>query len=147
MEQSRACVAALALGSRAAGVYPRRLPHVRVLAFDYDVEPLMQELEQGRVPVDVEPRPSHMLMVVDNSGKVQQFAANLPTAAFVSAATGEESFAEVLAWLAQVFHQEEAGAFQVLVASCVELCMTLLEQGVIVLSECPVSRDAAVALH
>jgi hypothetical protein len=65
----------------------------------------------------------------------------------VSAATGARSFAEVLAWLAEVFQQEPAEAFQALVASCVELCTSLVEQGVIVLSDHPVGRDTERMVH
>lgn len=137
----------LALGSGAASVYPRQLPHSRVLAFDHDIEAIVHELDQGQTPAQVEPQPSHMLMIVDPSGMVQQFAANLPTVAFVTAATGDKSFAELLTWLAQVFGQEQGEAFQALTAACVELCTSLIDQGVIALFERPIDRRTAVGLH
>ncbi|EYF00495.1 Hypothetical protein CAP_0529 [Chondromyces apiculatus DSM 436] len=146
-ERCPALLEELARGEGYTRVYPERAPHTRVLALDHDVQPIMEELVQGRVPTEVEPRLTYALMAVDRGGRVQPFAVNLPTAAFISAATGEASFAEVLTWLAQVFQEETPEQIQALGAGLAGLCAALVEQGVILLSDHPASRGVEPALN
>jgi hypothetical protein len=118
-----------------SSIYPCRMPHVRLLASDHDVEAIIQDLDHERAPAAVPlPSPRYLLMYIEPGGVMQQFEVNLPTAGFLSEASGQASFASILSTLAQAFGQEEPATFKEFRRGCVDLCGLLAERRVIGLS-------------
>jgi hypothetical protein len=118
-------------------IYLHRHPYQAVLSFSYDVERICQETAASRTPTDVNPKSSIILLHVQAGGVLQQEAINTATAVFLLAANGTNSFNRIVDHLGEFFGQRGRWARLRLRTRVRNLCLELLQRGVITFTFVP----------